>query len=91
MSHGERPILEHQSPTGGMEFGSTEEAPPLIGRGQLIDAVELFGRDLTPADGIGVAELEKWFSERDEPGPGAVVLVRTGWSATGVATTATSA
>lgn len=79
MVHGERPILDHQSSTGGLEYGSTEECPPLIGRGHLIDAVELFGRDLTPADGIGVPELEKWFSERAEPGPGSVVLVRTGW------------
>lgn len=77
MVHGERRILEHQSSTGGIEFGSTEECPPLIGRGHLIDAVELFGRDLTPADGIGVAELEKWFANKPEPEPGSVVLVRT--------------
>lgn len=79
MVHGDRPILEHQSSTLGIEHGSTEECPPLIGRGHLIDAVELFGRDLTPADGIGVAELEKWFADHEEPGPGSVVLVRTGW------------
>lgn len=79
MVHGERPIMDHQSSTGGLEYGSTEECPPLVGRGHLIDAVELFGRDLTPADGIGVAELEKWFADREEPAPGSIVLVRTGW------------
>lgn len=77
--HGERPIVDHQSSTGGLEHGSTEECPPLIGRGHLIDAVELFGRDLTPADGIGVPELETWFADRAEPSPGSIVLLRTGW------------
>ena len=77
--HGGRPVMDTQSPTKGIQVGSTEECPPLIGPGHLIDAVELFGRDLTPADGIGVGELEKWFGEHPEPTPGSVVLVRTGW------------
>ena len=77
--HGGHPILELQSATGGLSAGSTEEIPPLIGRGHLIDAIRLFGRDLTPADGIGPDELASWFADRDEPSAGSVVLVRTGW------------
>lgn len=78
--YGDRVIAEHQSATGGLTAGSTEEIPPLIGRGHLIDAERLFGRELTPADGIGPDELERWFSDRGhEPGHGDIVLVRTGW------------
>ena len=77
--HGGESIAEHQSYTGGLDICSTEEIPPLIGRGHLVDAVQLFGRDLTPADGIGPAELEKWFGDHEPPGPGSIVLVRTGW------------
>ena len=77
--HGGHSILDLQSATGGLAAGSVEEIPPLIGRGHLVDAVRLFGRELTPADGIGPAQLESWFDDKDEPGPGSVVLVRTGW------------
>lgn len=78
--YGGREIADHQSATGGLTAGSTEEIPPLIGRGHLIDAEKLFGRVLTPADGIGPEELERWFDERgSEPAAGDIVLVRTGW------------
>jgi kynurenine formamidase len=72
-------ISQLQSPTGGLEAGSVEEMPPLIGPGHLIDAEEIYGRELVPADGITAEHLSKWFAGRDEPGPGSVVLVRTGW------------
>lgn len=77
--HGGHDITAAQSYTGGLEHGSTEEIPPLIGPGHLVDAEQLFGRQLTPADGIGPAELEQWFDGRPTPGPGSIVLVRTGW------------
>ena len=77
--HGGHRVLEHQSPSAGLGVGSTEEIPPLIGPGHLIDAEALFGRRLEPADGIGPDELERWFADRAAPGPGSIVLVRTGW------------
>ena len=72
-------IADLQSSTGGLQTGSTEEIPPLMGRGHLLDVVKLLGRDPTPADGIGPDELETWFADRDEPSAGSVFLVRTGW------------
>ena len=63
----------------GLDAGNIEETPPLIGRGHLIDGPRLFGRDLTPADSFGPAELESWFATHPLPAAGAVVLVRTGW------------
>ncbi len=77
--YGGRMIEEAQSFTHGLEAGSIEEAPPFIGAGHLVDAVALFGRDLTPADGFGPAELEHWFEHRRQPEPGSIVLFRTGW------------
>jgi kynurenine formamidase len=74
-----RTIADAQTFTAGLAIGSVEEIPPLIGRGHLIDAEELFGRELTPADGVGPDELESWFAEHPAPEPGSVVLVRTGW------------
>jgi kynurenine formamidase len=65
----------------GLTVGSVEEVPPLIGRGHLVDGPTLFGRELTPADGFGPEELERWFGEHDAPGPGSIVLFRTGWMA----------
>lgn len=72
-------MAEHQTPTEGLEALSTLDIPPLIGPGHLLDAERLLGRQLTPADGIGPAELEAWFSNRAEPQPGSVFLLRTGW------------
>ncbi|HWI73876.1 MAG TPA: hypothetical protein VNT55_18085 [Baekduia sp.] len=75
---------------GGLEVGSVEEVPPLLGEGHLVDAVALFGRDLVPADGIGPDELESWFCDRPAPKPGSVVLLRTGWMRYGTTATVTS-
>lgn len=72
-------MAEHQTPTEGLDALSTLDVPPLIGPGHLLDAEKLFGRQLTPADGIGAAELEAWFADKTEPGEGSVLLVRTGW------------
>ncbi len=77
--YGDRPIYEHQSWTDGVAIGSVEELPPLVGPGHLVDGEELFGRELTNADGIGAPELERWFADRPAPGPGSIVLVRTGY------------
>jgi kynurenine formamidase len=77
--HGGHPIDAAHTPTGGLEIASAEEIPPLLGPGHLVDGEALFGRELTPADGIGASELSSWFSEHPAPGPGSVVLIRTGW------------
>lgn len=63
----------------GLDAGSIEESVPMIGRGHLIDLPKHFGRDTTPADGIGVEVLESWFAEHPLPEPGSIVLLRTGW------------
>ncbi|MGQ0629485.1 MAG: cyclase family protein [Sporichthyaceae bacterium] len=68
-----------QSVTEGLGAGSVEELPPLIGTGHLVDAETIFGRALTSADGINAEHLAAWFAGRREPGPGEVVMVRTGW------------
>lgn len=76
---GGRDIMNHQSATHGLEHGSVEEMGPLLGQGHLIDAEVVYGRELTPADGIGAEHLEEWFRDKPAPGPGSVVLLRTGW------------
>jgi len=77
--HGGRAIDAAHTPTGGLQIGSAEEIPPLLGPGHLVDGEALFGRELTPADEIGASELESWFSEHGAPGAGSIVLIRTGW------------
>jgi kynurenine formamidase len=77
--HGGIEIADHHTLAGGLEVGSCEEIPPLIGPGHLVDAEELFGRELTIEDDIGAAQLSSWFDEHTAPGPGSVVLIRTGW------------
>lgn len=72
-------MAEHQTPTEGLDVLSVLDVPPLLGPGHLLDAEALLGRQLTPADGIGPAELEAWFADKPAPGPGSVFLVRTGW------------
>lgn len=76
---GGRDVMDAQSATHGLEVGSVEEMPPLLGPGHLIDAELVYGRELTPADGIGAEHLDAWFADRPTPGPGSVVLLRTGW------------
>jgi kynurenine formamidase len=79
--HGGRDVIEGQSHAGGLAVGSVEEVPPLVGRGHLIDVEALLGRLPTPDDALGPDELERWFGQdgREAPGPGSIVLVRTGW------------
>jgi kynurenine formamidase len=77
--HGGHDVTEGQSHLGGLTVGTVEEVPPLVGRGHLIDGEKLFGRELTPEDAIGPDQLETWFADRETPGPGSIVLVRTGW------------
>lgn len=77
--HGGIEIADHHSLAGGLEIGSAEEIPPLLGPGHLVDAERLFGRELTIEDRIGAAELGAWFDEHQAPEPGSVVLIRTGW------------
>ncbi|QIZ37729.1 cyclase family protein [Saccharopolyspora sp. ASAGF58] len=75
---GDRDITSLQSEEEGVPIGSVEELPPLVGTGHLVDGEELFGREMTNRDGFGARELEEWFAGRPEPGPGSVVLFRTG-------------
>jgi kynurenine formamidase len=77
--HGGHPVGEVTDVRDGLAVGSVEETPPLIGPGHLLDGPTLFGRDLTPEDGIGPVELERWFDEHPAPDPGSVLLIRTGW------------
>jgi kynurenine formamidase len=77
--HGGHPVGEAADVIGGLSIGSVEEVPPLIGPGHLLDGPTLFGRDLTPEDGINAAELERWFDGRSSPEPGSILLIRTGW------------
>ncbi|KAE8765899.1 cyclase family protein [Georgenia thermotolerans] len=77
--YGGRPVAERQTPHAGVEVGSVEELPPLVGPGHLVDGPALFGREMTPADGFGAEELQSWFDNRETPGPGSIVLFRTGW------------
>ena len=76
---GDREVVQGVDGIDGLNAGSIEEIPPLIGPGHLIDGPVLFGRDLTPADSFGPAEFDTWFASRPAPGPGSIVLVRTGW------------
>lgn len=77
--HGGREIAGRHSIAGGLEIGSAEEIPPLLGPAHLVDAERLFGRELTIDDEIDAARLESWFDEHRPPGPGSIVLIRTGW------------
>jgi kynurenine formamidase len=72
-------ITAHQSYPEGMREVSVHEMPPILARGHLVDATVALGRPLTPQDEVDADLLEAWFSERERPEPGSVVLVRTGW------------
>lgn len=71
--------VENQDDHAGLKVGSVESIPPLVGPAYLVDGVSIFGREMTNADGFGVQELEEWFADRPAPGPGSIVLFRTGW------------
>jgi kynurenine formamidase len=72
-------ITAHQSYPEGMREVSVHEMRPILARGHLVDATVALGRPLTPQDEVDADLLEAWFSERERPEPGSVVLVRTGW------------
>jgi kynurenine formamidase len=72
-------VVENQSYSDGVTVQSVHEMAPVLGPGHLIDLTVLYGRELGPEDGISAEDLDSWFSDRPEPGPGSVVLFRTGW------------
>ena len=71
-------VDDHQSWTEGIDVGSVEDLPPLIGPGHFVDGEMLFGRELDHRDGFGAEELEAWFADRTQPPPGSIVFFRTG-------------
>lgn len=79
MVFGCREALMGTDGVDGLDAGSIEETPPLIGPGHLVDGPALFGRELTPSDSFGPDEFERWFSDKPQPTSGSIVLVRTGW------------
>lgn len=79
MVFGCRDVLMGDEGLQGLDAGSIEETPPIIGPGHLFDGPRYFGRDLTPSDGLGPEVFESWFGDHAPPEPGSVLLVRTGW------------
>lgn len=79
MIFGCRDVLMGKDGLGGLDAGSIEEMPPIMGPGYLVNGPELFGRDLTPADSFGPVELDRWFATHALPVAGSIVLFRTGW------------
>lgn len=79
MVFGCREVMTGTDGLGGLDAGSIEETPPLIGPGHLVDGPTLFGRDLTPADSFGPREFDRWFEGKAPPVAGSIVLIRTGW------------
>ncbi|WP_320536091.1 cyclase family protein [Pseudarthrobacter sp. IC2-21] len=77
--YGERSVATGPDGNAGLDVGSIEETLPMIGRGHLVNLPKLFGRDLTPSDGIGAEVFERWFADKPAPQKGSIVLVRTGW------------
>jgi len=77
--YGDRDVAMGLCGNDGLDAGSIEESLPLIGKGHLFNGPEYFGRDLTPSDGLGSEVFEDWFKDKPEPGPGSVMLIRTGW------------
>jgi kynurenine formamidase len=72
-------IVANQSyPEGALE-ASVHELAPMFARAHLVDATRALGRPLTPDDGVDADLFEEWFSGRQAPEPGSIVLVRTGW------------
>jgi len=74
-------ILSAQSMVEGVRVAAVDEMPPMIGEGHLVDLALLLGREARPDDAVGATELERWFAGRRQPGPGSIVLLRTGWGA----------
>lgn len=72
-------VVDNQSYAGGVRAQSVHEMAPVLGPGHLVDLTVLYGRDLTPEDGITAENLDAWFKDRPALKPGCVVLFRTGW------------
>lgn len=77
--HGGHDVVAGQSYGEGVSVQSVHEMAPVLGPGHLVDLTLLHGRELTPQDGIGAAELDAWFADRPAPQAGSIVLLRTGW------------
>ena len=76
---GGRPVEGNEVSYEGVKVGSVEELAPLFGPGHLVDGEKIFGREMTNDDGFGADELDAWFADRPQPGPGSIVVFRTGW------------
>lgn len=76
---GDRTVNTGSQGNSGLNAGSIEETLPMLGRGHLVNLPELFGRCLTPSDGVDADVFERWFADKTLPGKGSIVLVRTGW------------
>ncbi|TFC80546.1 cyclase family protein [Cryobacterium sp. TMS1-20-1] len=79
MVFGCRDVLMGDEGLDGLDAGSIEETPPIIGPGHLFNGPSFFGRDLTPSDGLGPEVFESWFGDHPPLEPGSIFLVRTGW------------
>lgn len=77
--YGDRDVLMGPDGSCGLDAGSIEESTPMIGPGHLFNGPAFFGRDLTPSDGLDSAVFEAWFADKPKPGPGSIMLIRTGW------------
>ena len=68
-----------RSTTRALRCG-VEKMPPLVSRGLLLDIVRLRGQPAEPGDTIGRTELQHAAAQAGvTPGPGDIVLIRTGW------------
>ena len=76
---GDRDVPMGTSGNAGLDAGSIEETTPMIGPGHLFNGPAFYGRDLTPSDGFDAKVFEAWFADKPKPGPGSIMLIRTGW------------
>ncbi|MDR7233575.1 cyclase family protein [Agrococcus sp. BE272] len=74
-------IIPAQSYGEGMGWHSVHTLSPMFAVAHLVDLPLLLGRPLTPDDGATAELLDAWFSEREQPKAGEIVLIRTGWGA----------
>lgn len=77
--YGGAAVVDDQSYTAGVGPHSVDQMAPILGRGHLVDATRVLGRDLEPGDAVDAELFDRWFSDHEMPTSGDVVLVRTGW------------
>lgn len=77
--YGGHSVVENQSYAGGVAVQSVHEMAPVIGPGYFVDIPRMRGHDLDADDGVTADDLDRWFADRPAPGPGSIVLIRTGW------------